>query len=93
MSKTPSLIGIKKAAKVQIPTLTARISTRMRIGWIEGVAHWVTKVFSPEARGRREILKGELPDVAALLVAKLMETKLINNRDNTFGMMEYWISN
>jgi hypothetical protein len=38
----------------------------------------VTKVFSPEARGGGgEILMGEPADVAALLVNKLMDTKLI----------------
>jgi electron transfer flavoprotein beta subunit len=77
--RLPSLIGIKKAAKVQIPTLTAKDidADENRIG-LKGSPTWVTKVFSPEARGGGgEILKGELPDVAALLVAKLMETKLV----------------
>jgi electron transfer flavoprotein beta subunit len=77
--RLPSLIGIKKAAKVQIPTLTAKDidADENRIG-LKGSPTWVTKVFSPEARGGSgEILKGELPDVAALLVGKLMETKLI----------------
>lgn len=77
--RLPSLLGIKKAGKAQIPTLTAKDidADENRIG-LKGSPTWVTKVFSPEARGGGgEILKGELPDVAALLVSKLMETKLI----------------
>jgi electron transfer flavoprotein beta subunit len=77
--RLPSLLGIKKAAKVQIPTLTAKDvdADENRIG-LKGSPTWVTKVFSPEARGGSgEILKGELPDVAALLVGKLMDTKFI----------------
>jgi len=77
--RLPSLIGIKKAAKVQISTLTAQDieADENRIG-LKGSPTWVTKVFSPEARGGGgEILKGELPDVVSLLVGKLMDTKLI----------------
>jgi electron transfer flavoprotein beta subunit len=77
--RLPSLLGIKKAAKAQIPTLTAKDvgADENRIG-LKGSPTWVTKVFSPEARGGgAEILKGELPDVAALLVNKLMDSKII----------------
>ena len=77
--RLPSLLGIKKAGKAQIPTLTAKDidADENRIG-LKGSPTWVTKVFSPEARGGGgEILKGELPDVASLLVGKLMETKMI----------------
>jgi electron transfer flavoprotein beta subunit len=77
--RLPSLLGIKKAAKVQIPTLTAKDidADENRIG-LKGSPTWVTKVFSPEARGGNgEILKGELPEVVTLLVGKLMDTKLI----------------
>ena len=77
--RLPSLLGIKKAAKAQIPTLTAKDvgADENRIG-LKGSPTWVTKVFSPEARGGGgEILKGELPDVAALLVNKLMDSKII----------------
>jgi electron transfer flavoprotein beta subunit len=77
--RLPSLLGIKKAAKAQIPTLTAKDigADENRIG-LKGSPTWVTKVFSPEARGGGgEILKGELPEVVPLLVNKLMETKVI----------------
>ncbi len=77
--RLPSLIGIKKAAKAQIPTLTAKDinADENRIG-LKGSPTWVVKVFSPEARGGGgEILKGELNEVVPLLVTKLMETKFI----------------
>jgi len=76
--RLPSLLGIKKAAKVQIPTLTAKDiqADENRIG-LKGSPTWVTRVFTPEARGGGEILKGELTEVVPLLVSKLMETKFI----------------
>ncbi len=77
--RLPSLIGIKKAAKAQIPTLTAKDinADENRIG-LKGSPTWVVKVFTPEARGGGgEILKGELNEVVPLLVTKLMETKFI----------------
>lgn len=76
--RLPSLLGIKKAAKVQIPTLTAKDiqADENRIG-LKGSPTWVTRVFTPEVRGGGEILKGELTEVIPLLVDKLMETKFI----------------
>ena len=77
--RLPSLLGIKKAAKAQIPTLTAKGigADENRIG-LKGSPTWVMRVFSPEARGGSgEILKGELTEVVPLLVNKLMDTKFI----------------
>jgi electron transfer flavoprotein beta subunit len=77
--RLPSLIGIKKAAKAQIPTLTSKDigADENRIG-LKGSPTWVMRIFSPEARGGSgEILKGELTEVAPLLVNKLMDTKFI----------------
>ena len=77
--RLPSLLGIKKAARAQIPTLTAKDigADENKIG-LKGSPTWVMKVFSPEARGGSgEILKGELTEVAPLLVNKLMDTKFI----------------
>ncbi len=77
--RLPSLLGIKKAAKAQIPTLTAKDigADENRIG-LKGSPTWVTKVFSPEARGGSgEMLKGELAEIIPLLVNKLMDTKFI----------------
>jgi electron transfer flavoprotein beta subunit len=76
--RLPSLLGIKKAAKAQIPTLTGKDIPvdENRIG-LKGSPTWVTKVFSPEARGGGEILKGDLTEVVPLLVNKLMDSKFI----------------
>jgi electron transfer flavoprotein beta subunit len=77
--RLPSLIGIKKAAKAPIPTLTAKDigADENRIG-LKGSPTWVSKIFSPEARGGGgEMLQGELSEVVPLLVNKLMDTKLI----------------
>ena len=50
--RLPSLLGIKKAAKAQIPTWTAKDIPvdENRIG-LKGSPTWVSKIFSPEARG------------------------------------------
>jgi len=76
--RLPSLLGIKKAAKAQIPTWTANDihADENRIG-LKGSPTWVKKVFSPEARGGGEILKGEINEVVPLLVNKLMDFKFI----------------
>ncbi len=76
--RLPSLLGIKKAAKAQIPTLTHKDIPvdENKIG-LKGAPTWVWKIFTPEARGGGEILKGELTEVVPLLVEKLMETKFI----------------
>jgi electron transfer flavoprotein beta subunit len=76
--RLPSLLGIKKAAKAQIPTWTAKDVgvEEDRVG-LKGSPTWVTKIFSPEARGGGEVLKGELTEVVPLLVSKLMDSKLV----------------
>jgi electron transfer flavoprotein beta subunit len=76
--RLPSLLGIKKAAKAQIPTLTAaEVGVDENKTGLKGSPTWVSKIFSPEARGGGEVLKGELTEVVPLLVEKLMESKLI----------------
>ena len=75
----PSLLGIKRVARAQIPILTAKDigADENRIG-LKGSPTWVVRIFSPEARGAGgEILKGELPEVVPLLAQKLMDTKFI----------------
>jgi len=76
--RLPSLLGIKKAAKATIPTWTAKEVgvDENRVG-LKGSPTWVWKIFSPEARGGGEVLKGELTEVVPLLVNKLMDLKLI----------------
>jgi len=76
--RLPSLLGIKKAAKATIPTWTAKDLgvDENRVG-LKGSPTWVWKVFSPEARVGGEILKGEVTEVVALLVNKLMDSKFV----------------
>ena len=76
--RLPSLLGIKKAAKAAIPTWTAKEIEvdENRVG-LKGSPTWVWKIFSPEARGGGEVLKGELTEVVPRLVNKLMDLKLI----------------
>lgn len=74
----PSRLAIKKVAGVEIPTLNAKDihADENRIG-LKGSPTWVKKIFSPEARERGEILKGDLNVVVPLLVNKLIELKNI----------------
>ena len=76
--RLPSLLGIKKAAKATIPTWTAKEIgvDENRVG-LKGSPTWVWKVFSPEARGGGEILKGEVTETVPLLVNKLMDSKFV----------------
>jgi electron transfer flavoprotein beta subunit len=76
--RLPSLLGIKKAAKTQIPTWTAKDVgvDENRVG-LKGSPTWVSKIFSPETRGGGEILKGEITEVVPRLVDKLMDTKFV----------------
>jgi electron transfer flavoprotein beta subunit len=76
--RIPSLVGIRKASKAQIPTLTAKDIPvdPDRIG-LKGSPTWVWKIFTPEARGGGEILTGDVTEVVPLLVDKLMSTALI----------------
>lgn len=74
-----SLMGIRKASRAEIPVLTARAigADENRIG-LKGSPTWVTKVFTPEARGGGgEILKGDLPEAAAALADRIMGTKFV----------------
>jgi electron transfer flavoprotein beta subunit len=76
--RLPSLLGIKKAAKAQIPTLTAKeIEVDENKVGLKGSPTWVSKIFTPEARGGGEVLKGELAEVVPILVDKLMGSKMI----------------
>jgi len=76
--RLPSLLGIKKAAKAEIPTWTAAdLPVKpSKIGF-DGSPTWVMRVFTPEQRGGGEILEGEIPDVVSQLVDKLLGTKVL----------------
>ena len=76
--RLPSLLGIKKAAKAEIPTWTADdLSVDKAKCGLEGSPTTVLRVFTPEPRGGGEILEGELTETIPLLVDKLMGAKVI----------------
>jgi electron transfer flavoprotein beta subunit len=76
--RLPSLLGIKKVAKTEIPTWTADdLSVDKAKCGLEGSPTTVVRVFPPEPRGGGEILEGELTETIPLLVDKLMEAKVI----------------
>jgi electron transfer flavoprotein beta subunit len=76
--RLPSLFGIKKAAKLDIPAWTAEDLPvdKDKLG-LKGSPTEVINVFSPEVRGGGEILEGEVPEVVVTLVDKLMDLKFI----------------
>ncbi len=76
--RLPSLLGIKKAAKAEIPTWTIEDLPleRAKCG-LEGSPTEVIRVFTPEQRGGGEILEGELTETIPLLIDQLMEAKVI----------------
>jgi len=76
--RLPSLFGIKKAAKLDIPTWTADDLPvdKEKLG-LKGSPTEVIKVFSPEVRAGGEILEGDIPEAASTLVDKLMDLKVI----------------
>jgi electron transfer flavoprotein beta subunit len=76
--RLPSLLGIKKAAKAEIPTWTVEdlALDKAKCG-LEGSPTEVVRVFTPEPRGGGEILEGELPDTVPLLIDKLMKAKVL----------------
>jgi len=76
--RLPSLLGIKKAARADIPTWTvADIDVDPKKVGFDGSPTWVMRVFTPEQRGGGEILQGEVPEVVAQLADKLLEAKVI----------------
>lgn len=76
--RLPSLLGIRKAAKAEIPTWTAADLPvdHNRLG-LKGSPTWVASVFRPEQRRGGEVLQGEIPEVVSELVDKLLEAKII----------------
>lgn len=76
--RLPSLPGIRRSIKTEIPTVTAKdiAVDENRIG-LKGSPTWVWKIFTPEVRGGGEILKGELTETIPLLVDKLLSTAFV----------------
>ncbi len=76
--RLPSLLGIKRAAKAEIPTWTAAdLEVDSKKTGFDGSPTWVMRVFTPEQRGGGEILEGEIPEVVSQLVDKLLEAKVL----------------
>jgi len=76
--RLPSLLGIKKASKAEVPTWTvADLNVDSKKVGFDGSPTWVMRVFTPEQRGGGEILEGEIPEVVSQLVDKLLEAKVI----------------
>jgi electron transfer flavoprotein beta subunit len=76
--RLPSLLGIKKATKAEIPTWTTKdLPVDEAKCGLNGSPTEVVRVFTPEPREGGEILDGELTETIPLLIDKLMEAKVI----------------
>lgn len=76
--RLPNLMGIRKAAKVEIPKWSADDLgvDKAKVG-AAGSSTKVVEIAVPPPRGSGEVLKGEIEDVAATLADKLLDLKVI----------------
>ncbi len=76
--RLPNLMGIRKASKIAIPQWTADDLgvDKSKVG-TDGSSTKVVEIAVPPPRGAGEILKGEIDEVAASLVDKLIDLKII----------------
>jgi electron transfer flavoprotein beta subunit len=76
--RLPNLMGIRKAAKIEIPQWNADELgvDKGKVG-TAGSSTKVVEIAVPPPRGAGEILKGELEEVAATVVDKLIDMKVI----------------
>jgi len=77
--RLPNLMGIRKAAKVEIPKWNAADLgvDASKVG-LAGSSTKVVEIAVPPPRGAGEILKGELEDIVNTLTDKLSDLKVIN---------------
>lgn len=76
--RLPNLMGIRKAAKVQIPVWdTGEIGAAKEKAGTEGAAMKVIELTTPPPRAAGEMLAGDVDQVGALLVEKLLDLKVI----------------
>ncbi|OGC11970.1 electron transfer flavoprotein subunit beta [candidate division WOR-1 bacterium RIFOXYA12_FULL_52_29] len=76
--RLPSLKGMMKAKKAEIKTLSAQdISADPKNIGLNGSPTKVVKIFSPPPKGGGEMLAGEPAEIAAALIGKLKERKLV----------------
>ena len=76
--RLPNLMGIRKAAKIPIPQWTADDLgvDKSKVG-AAGSCTKVAGIAVPPPRGAGEVLKGEVDEIAATLVDKLIDLKVI----------------
>ena len=76
--RLPNLMGIRKAAKVQIPAwdLNEIGADKAKVG-AEGSHGKVIELTTPPPRGAGEMLAGEIDEIANTLVNKLLDLKVI----------------
>jgi electron transfer flavoprotein beta subunit len=76
--RLPNLMGIKKAAKAQIPQWNADDLgvDKSKVG-AAGSSTKVIEIAVPPPRGAGEILKGELEDIANIVTDRLIDMKVI----------------
>ncbi|MCS7280702.1 MAG: electron transfer flavoprotein subunit beta/FixA family protein [Desulfobacterota bacterium] len=76
--RLPNLMGIRKAAKMEIPKWNCDDLglEKDKIG-LAASATRVTEISVPPPKGQGEILKGDLEEIAETLVSKLLDLKII----------------
>jgi len=76
--RLPNLMGIKKAAKMEIPQWNADDLgvDKGKVGAV-GASTKVVEIAVPPPRGAGEILKGELEDIANIVTDRLINMKVI----------------
>jgi len=76
--RLPNLMGIRKAAKAQIPSWSADDLgvDKGKVG-AAGASTRVVEIAVPPPRGAGEVLKGELEDIANIVTDRLIEMKVI----------------
>ena len=76
--RLPNLMGIRKAAKVQIPALDCDGvgAAKDKVG-VAGSHGKVVELTTPPPRSAGEMLKGEIDEVTNALVDKLLDLKVI----------------
>jgi electron transfer flavoprotein beta subunit len=76
--RLPNLMGIRKAAKMQIPVWdTNEINAAKEKAGVEGAAIKVIELTTPPPRAAGEMLAGDVEEVGNLLVEKLLDLKVI----------------
>jgi electron transfer flavoprotein beta subunit len=76
--RLPNLMGIKKAAKVEIPQWNADDLgvDKGKVG-AAGASTKVVEIAVPPPRGAGEVLKGEIEDIANIVTGRLIDMKVI----------------